>query len=390
MQDLVESTDGQLVDLAVSVRRDALRALGELPGDALAAEDATEVVMEGLRDNEEDVAVAAVDMLSASESPESYPILVIAVAAVLPAAGHNRARMRAAERLAVYGPDAAADLARALVEREDGTALGADDADTLSDLLERATGSPHPTPEVTRTLVDGMRSSRMAERERAQQALGWYAEFSVEPLLVALEDPELRPGAATVLGSARDVRAVPQLAECLSDPDVETRRAAARSLGELTSPRAVEPLLRATDDDDFRVRSEAVAALDRLGTVGVVVGIETLARKGTPRIEQAEEYTRTLQPPPPVEVEARTRHVEPATPAAASHPQAQRAVTPRAETPAEEPAEREVPAIVDEAERSEPSVPVARDGGALWPGLRRVLDAGREARWREEAGSPGR
>jgi hypothetical protein len=65
-------------------------------------------------------------------------------------------------------------------------------------------------------------------------------------------------------------------------------------------------------------------------------------------------------------------------------------VTPRAETPAEEPAEREVPAIVDEAERSEPSVPVARDGGALWPGLRRVLDAGREARWREEAGSPGR
>jgi HEAT repeat protein len=385
-RDLVEGTRGEVVDLAADTRREAVRALGELPGDPLAADGAVEAVMGCLQDSEEEVALAAVEALGRVDSPEAYPMLVAAAATLLPAAGHHRARQRAVEALAAYGAGAAPDLARSLVERDDGAALGADDADTLNDLLHHTTGAVEATPQLIEVLVGALRGSRLVERERAQQALSWYASSAVDPLLEALDDPDVRPSAAAVLGASRDVRAVPQLAECLSDPDVETRRAAARALGELTSPRAVEPLLRATDDEDFRVRSEAVAALDRLGTVGVVVGIETLARKGAPRLEEAEEYQRTLRPPPQLEGE---EEEEPARITAVPDAEPRvRPIRPEPRTPA---ARREEPrrARREAEHRPAPYRTGVAAGGPLWPGLRRVLDAGRDSRRPEEAGNTG-
>ena len=341
-RDLVEGAGGDVVDLAAPIRLAALVAMTELPRESLANPDVLPAAAACLGDPSREVAAAAVRVLVACGSPEAREVLVVGVADQLRYAGHTEARSAALEILAGDGERAVAALARALIRRQDDLPLASDDAEALRFLLMEATGSPSADHLLIGALVEELRVPDLTERGRAEQILRWFARDAVESLLAALGDPELRGAAAGALGAAGDASTVPALADHLTDPDPEIRRRVARALGEIMSPRAVEPLLRATDDEDYGVRTEAVDALDQLGTLAVVVGIETLARREAPALDAAVEPRVALEGTVAVE------------PLALEQPQAERV---RA---------------------------VARDGFAtgrpLWPGLRRVLESKRTRR----------
>jgi hypothetical protein len=69
----------------------------------------------------------------------------------------------------------------------------------------------------------------------------------VPRLILQLHDPspDLRMGAASALGEAKDARAVEPLIVALGDTDDHVRTSAAKALGEIKDPRAVVPLIAA-------------------------------------------------------------------------------------------------------------------------------------------------
>ncbi len=96
----------------------------------------------------------------------------------------------------------------------------------------------------------------------------------VEPLILAMEDPDRKDREAAVKALAKlgDLRAVDSLIQALEDNDHSLRCAAARALGALGDTRAVEPLIRA-----FSL-SGMEAAADALGTLGDTRAVEPLIR----------------------------------------------------------------------------------------------------------------
>jgi HEAT repeat protein len=90
-----------------------------------------------------------------------------------------------------------------------------------------------------------------------------------EAFLAALqsEDPNIRLGAAAIVGELRLERAIGPLIGFLKDADPRMRRNAARSLGSIKTPVAVTPLivLAKSKQEPQEVRIEAIMALKRIG-----------------------------------------------------------------------------------------------------------------------------
>ncbi|MBI5576671.1 MAG: HEAT repeat domain-containing protein [Deltaproteobacteria bacterium] len=77
------------------------------------------------------------------------------------------------------------------------------------------------------------------------------------------DSPEVRAGAADVLGDVGDSGSVVHLMRSLSDSDPRVRSAAASALGRIKDPRAVGPLAKLSQDDaDDGVRNSAKDALE--------------------------------------------------------------------------------------------------------------------------------
>jgi HEAT repeat protein len=271
-RDVVSDREGRFTDLGIRTRLDAAAALGELAEegvvdplvDALYTDSSLQVRVAAARALGEAGWVAAVDPLArvlASAADESDTWL----------------RAEVIEALNKIG-DASAlfSLAGYLVQRADPPEISEMDHEAL--VAMPGWHIPDSSRHLANQLIASLPDDDTAVHDRAAEMLSWLGAVSLQPLLDALSDPASRRGAALALGALHDARAVGGLVDVLDDADREVRRRAAWSLGELRDPIAVEALIRVTRDEDYEVRVAAGEALDKLGSVGVVLGVAAFMR----------------------------------------------------------------------------------------------------------------
>jgi HEAT repeat protein len=157
-----------------------------------------------------------------------------------------------------------------------------------TDAAKRATGlrafvpDRGPLETALRDLVSGDRASEYAALEPSE-----LEREIVRRLLPHLssDDPDVRAGAASLLGLLGSPDAVPALGGLISDRDGDVRMAAVVALWEIHDPRTLGPLVRAARGSDSYVGASAVAAIAEVGgrrareALIEVVGDSRLARK---------------------------------------------------------------------------------------------------------------
>jgi hypothetical protein len=271
-RDVVRDRNGGLVDLGIRIRQEAAEALGRT-----ATEDVVAPLVEALfRDASPHVRVAAARALAATGWPSAIDPLAQVVAEF---ADESLAWIRAefVEALvAIDDPAAASALAHHLLYRLVPPELSDADRDALHAMPGWNIGDVDGV--LVPPLIEALGDERSQVVDRAAEMLSWLPAAALEPLLDALGDHAARAGATLALGTLRDARAVRALVDVLEDREPEVRRRAAWSLGELRDPIAVEALIRTTRDADYAVRAEAGAALDKLGSVAVVLGVAAFMR----------------------------------------------------------------------------------------------------------------
>jgi HEAT repeat protein len=100
-------------------------------------------------------------------------------------------------------------------------------------------------------------------KNQTLEVISRYPSRKVDVILASLEaaaDPDMRKAAATLIGLAQDVSAVPLLS-LLADTSPDVRREAAKAAGNRGFRGAVPLLIAALSDADAGVRAEAVKAL---------------------------------------------------------------------------------------------------------------------------------
>ncbi len=273
--------DDGVVDLGTRTRVAAIYALRDL-GPTVGQE----AVIEALADPEDRVRTAAIVVLFERSEPEP----IADGLRWFPREGNSRyLATRALLELGVTG--SAGMAADALVHQLPEEPIADDDIAAFEQLF--ANEPEGARDEVIGLLTEAIRDDDDFVANRAVQLLVRLAPASVEVLLDALPDPDAGHHAAVGLTEIKDSRALKPLIEALDHADARARAASCVALGELRDSTAVEPLLRASQDPELAVRARAGAALDRLGTVAVVVGISALLR---PEIENALESGRGVEP----------------------------------------------------------------------------------------------
>jgi hypothetical protein len=309
-RDLVFDVEGRPVDLGAPVRREAVAALGELGG-----REAAEALLDALHDHDPAVRLGAVRSLRGARERLAVDGL-IAAALSWPEHPHGAARSEAIEALVeLSDPYVVERFALALAHRSNG----AGPRPEHHGLWQRVVGSGGQDGRLQTTAVEAMvvalRYGDAQLQRGAERVLGWIGEPSVGHMIDALADPRLRRAAASVLGEARDSRAVEGLTRVCADGDPEVRRTAVWALGEIRDPRAVEALLCASTDPVYDVRAEAANALDKLGTVAAVMAIGSWLRPlmgsgwtpaGRPELRPPAGRPE-LRPPAALPLRARTR-----------------------------------------------------------------------------------
>jgi HEAT repeat protein len=271
-RDVVADRDGRLTDLGIRARIDAAAALGRL-----AHEEVVGPLVEALRtDASLQVRVMCARALGAAGWASAADPLA-QVAALFVDESLTWVRTEAIEALVALGdPSAVHALARHLMYRDQPPDISDADRDAVR------TVPGWDLPDTRHLLVDQLIEALAEEEEAVHQRvaamLSWLDDVSLQPLLDALSDPHRRCGAALALGQLHDARAVAGLVDVLDDPDPEVRRRASWSLGELHDPIAVESLIRVTRDENYAVRLAAGEALDKLGSVAVVLGVAAFMR----------------------------------------------------------------------------------------------------------------
>jgi HEAT repeat protein len=273
-QDLIPAPGGGVVDRGGAVRGEAILALG-----ALGRKAAPTAVRAALTDPMDAVRTAAVRVLFVRQDAPS----LAAALAWLPAhQGHARAlAIRALAEL--RRPESALPVATALLQVSDDARLEDDEATLLALLLD-ADGAGDARTEVVELLLEALADEREARADRAEELLVRIPQVSTEGVIAELQAGPAAHRAAAVLAQIKDTRALEPLMEGLLHRDPRVRAECAGALGELRDPAAVEALIRASRDPEHRVRAQAGWALDRPGTVALVVGVSTMLR---PVIEEA-------------------------------------------------------------------------------------------------------
>jgi len=199
--------------------------------------------------------------------------LPVLLAAILFLAACSDPVARARENLASDDPEVRAAAARYLSEKRDKEAAPRlvrmlDDEDVgVREAVVRALGNigareaAQPLAELYSKEDD--RDVRLA----ASRAMASIGTPSVEPLvgILASPRPEVRAGAARILGRIGSQRAVDPLIRLIDDPDADVRKAAIHSLRSIGGSRALDAIARAVQDRDRDVES---AAEDELGGRG--------------------------------------------------------------------------------------------------------------------------
>jgi len=272
--DVVSDTEGRAHDLAADRRLAAAEALGEQPRDSAVVAG----LVDALEDPAERVRLAALRSLKEVGDTSAVDPIARSVAESTSAALRAEA---AGALVALGGSSACRAYGLALMRRGRADALGPGEEATFKEL--RAADDDQGTG--TRRLVDDILSEASVlgtVPPVALHLLTWIGGDAVDALLKHLKDPSRAAGAAMGLGAIGDQRALEPLSDLLTSGNPRSRHAAAWSLGQLHDPRAVGALLRGTNDDNPSVRTEASQALDKLGTIGVVVGVAAVMQRLLP------------------------------------------------------------------------------------------------------------
>ena len=121
----------------------------------------------------------------------------------------------------------------------------------------------------TEKLVEALKDKHMLVRSNAVMLLSKKPpQESVEPLIEALKDKDyLVKSNAMVALSSFGHQIFDRMLTALSDPDPDVRAGAAWILGELKDPRAIDALEKAAKDDYPLARIQAKASLMSMGVI---------------------------------------------------------------------------------------------------------------------------
>jgi HEAT repeat protein len=268
-RDLTPTRDGTIADLGRPVREEAVVALGELGTDEAAA-----AVAHALHDPDDRVRSKAVEALENLRQP----VLIAEALPTLREMGGNAHPLALDALRDLQRPGLGRALVEALVYQSGDDRLDEDDAMLVPDLLSTEDGAQE-SRNVVEVLIRALSDESEIVADRTEQLLVLLAPVSADALEHELSDGGAAPHrAASALGKMGDVRALDTLVNALDDPDARVRAESCVALGELRDPAAVEPLLRAARDPEHVVRAGAGSALDRIGTVAVVVGVSAMLR----------------------------------------------------------------------------------------------------------------
>jgi HEAT repeat protein len=273
-RELTRTSLENVTDLGIPVRAAAILALGELGPRA-----GHEAVVLALRDPADRVRCAAVRVMHARQDADG---LVQALRWLPTDEGQSRIRALQAIR-GLHESLTPAALADALIHRDDEELLSEDDAPLIHGLLEEEQGTT--VDDLIQLLISSLADERGIVIDRAGELLRQLAPATTEAVVAELRTGPAAAEAAYVLGGIADPQTLDALVEALRHDDPTVRAESAAALAELQDPAAVEPLLlRATEDKEHAVRMKAGKALERLGTVAVIVGVASLLK---PMIDDA-------------------------------------------------------------------------------------------------------
>lgn len=130
-------------------------------------------------------------------------------------------------------------------------------------------------------LIHALKDSDRAVRQAAISSLTSLGHAAVEPLGVALQDPNVtvQESAASILVHIADHRVVDPLMTALLSPNWIVRMYAAQALGRVTVPHAVNALIMLLQDPVQAVRDAAMTALQAMRDQAVPLLLEALAHQ---------------------------------------------------------------------------------------------------------------
>jgi len=116
-------------------------------------------------------------------------------------------------------------------------------------------------------LAEGLKDKNAWVRHAVVRALDSIGPATLNVLIEALKEAEVRWAAADILGGMREKAkpALLALIRALKDEEAESRMVAAEALGKIGDQAAVAPLIEALKDENREVRWWAAEALGRIG-----------------------------------------------------------------------------------------------------------------------------
>jgi HEAT repeat protein len=269
--DVQTGRDGKALDAGAPVREAAILSLARLDH-----RDASPVVTEALSDSSDRVRCAAIRALC--EWGEALPLAE--AMAWLPAQGSSRTLATTAiTQLA--DPESAVALATSLIHGSAQDGLWEEEAEIVSALCS-ATGTPTPLDRVLDLLVAALSDEDESVASRAEDFLLWFGPDAASAVADVVRLGSAPPRSVWILGQIGGADALEPLIEALERHEAPGRAEACVALGELRDPIAVNALLYATHDSDHVVRIKAAAALDRIGTVALLIGLSMLSGNQAP------------------------------------------------------------------------------------------------------------
>lgn len=176
-------------------------------------------------------------------------------------------------------------VTRSMTEGESCASCGAEGEPTMPQNL------PDPSWP-TEKLVEALKDNHMLVRSNAVMLLSKKPpEESVEPLIQALKDKDyLVKSNAMVALASFGRQMVDRMLTALNDSDPDVRAGAAWILGELKDPKAIDALQKAANDDYPLARIQAKASLMAMG----VIKPKKVEKKAEP-VEKPEEKSENTE-----------------------------------------------------------------------------------------------
>lgn len=256
---------------------------------------AVPVLIEALKDNNEDVVEVAVGALGEIGDQKTLPALK-EIAENYPTKKIRGAAKTAIEEIQGAQKKPAGDdsgLRTPNLREKSSASIPREGITTTSqgpEPIQKIEG-----PRSVESLVKDLSSDDKYVRSSAALSLVIIKDpRAVEPLIKVLledKDRDVRSSAALALTYIEDTRATEPFIAALSDSDSSVRFYAARALGNLEDLRAVKPLIKVLSDKDVRVRAAAAFALGMIKDESAIDKLKELAGNDKEKfVRQAASY----------------------------------------------------------------------------------------------------